>query len=180
MLTPEQIESKLDRILLKVQKPGRYVGGELHTTIKDWDTVKTKVALIFPDLYDLGISNVGLKILYDQVNQRDDALAERAYAPWVDMEAQMRENGIPLYALEFETTPGLLRHHRLLPALRNALHQYAQRPGSGRYPRQIRGQGQLTPHHHRRRTFHPQPRTHACLYRRVCDRRGRGSHSRYY
>ena len=100
MLTPEQIESKLDRILLKVQKPGRYVGGELHTTIKDWDTVKTKVALIFPDLYDLGISNVGLKILYDQVNQRDDALAERAYAPWVDMEAQMRENGIPLYALE--------------------------------------------------------------------------------
>jgi len=100
MLTPSQIESKLDRILLKVQKPGRYVGGELNTTIKDWDSVKTKVALIFPDLYDLGISNVGLKILYDQVNQRDDALAERAYAPWVDMEALMRENGIPLYALE--------------------------------------------------------------------------------
>jgi len=100
MLTPEQIESKLDKILLKVQKPGRYVGGELNTTIKDWESVKTKVALIFPDLYDLGISNVGLKILYDQVNQRNDALAERAYAPWVDMEAQMRENGIPLYALE--------------------------------------------------------------------------------
>jgi len=100
MLTPSQIESKLDRILLKVQKPGRYVGGELNITIKDWDSVKTKVALIFPDLYDLGISNVGLKILYDQVNQRDDALAERAYAPWVDMEALMRENGIPLYALE--------------------------------------------------------------------------------
>jgi len=76
------------------------VGGELNATIKDWDSVKTKVALIFPDLYDLGISNVGLKILYDQVNQRDDALAERAYAPWVDMEALMRENGIPLYALE--------------------------------------------------------------------------------
>ena len=100
MLTPEQIEKKLDRILLKVQKPGRYVGGELHTTIKNWNTVQTKVALIFPDLYDLGISNVGLKILYDQVNQRDDALAERAYAIWTDMEAQMRENGIPLYALE--------------------------------------------------------------------------------
>lgn len=100
MLTPKQIESKLDRILLKVQKPGRYVGGELNITVKDWDAVKTKVALVFPDIYDIGVSNVGLKILYDQVNQRDDALAERAYAPWVDMEAQMRENGIPLYALE--------------------------------------------------------------------------------
>jgi radical SAM family uncharacterized protein len=100
MLSPKQIESKLDRILLKVQKPGRYVGGELNITVKDWDKVKTKVALVFPDIYDIGVSNVGLKILYDQVNQRDDALAERAYAPWVDMEAQMRENGIPLYALE--------------------------------------------------------------------------------
>jgi len=100
MLTPNQIETKLDRILLKVQKPGRYVGGELNITVKDWEQVKTKVALIFPDIYDLGVSNVGLKILYDQVNQRDDALAERAYAPWIDMEAQMRENGIPLYSLE--------------------------------------------------------------------------------
>ena len=100
MLTPEQIESRLDRILIKVQKPGRYVGGEFNITVKDWDKVKTKVALVFPDIYDIGVSNVGLKILYDQVNQRDDALAERAYAPWVDMEAQMRENGIPLYSLE--------------------------------------------------------------------------------
>src|SRR6266487_2530829 len=100
MLTPEQIESKLDRILLKVQKPGRYVGGELNSILKDWDKVSTKVAFVFPDIYDIGVSNVGLKILYDQVNQRDDALAERAYAPWLDMEALMREHGIPLYALE--------------------------------------------------------------------------------
>ncbi len=100
MLTPEQIENKLDRILLKVQKPGRYVGGELNTIVKDWDTVRTKVAFVFPDIYDIGVSNVGLKILLDQVNQRDDALAERAYAPWLDMEALMREHGIPLYALE--------------------------------------------------------------------------------
>ena len=100
MLSPEQIESKLDKILLKVQKPGRYVGGELNITVKDWDTVVTKVALVFPDIYDIGVSNVGLKILYDQINQRDDALAERAFAPWVDMEAEMRAIGIPLYALE--------------------------------------------------------------------------------
>ncbi len=100
MLTPEQIEAKLDRILLKVQKPGRYVGGELNSTLKDWDKAQTKVAFVFPDIYDIGVSNVGLKILYDQVNQREDALAERAYAPWTDMEALMREHEIPLYALE--------------------------------------------------------------------------------
>jgi radical SAM superfamily enzyme YgiQ (UPF0313 family) len=57
-------------------------------------------AFVFPDIYDIGVSNVGLKILYDQINQREDALAERAYAPWLDMEALMREHGIPLYALE--------------------------------------------------------------------------------
>src|SRR5512138_1857762 len=99
-LTPSQIENELDRILLRVQKPGRYVGGELNSILKDWDTVQTKVAFVFPDIYDIGVSNVGLKILYDQVNQRQDALAERAYAPWLDMEGLMRERGIPLYTLE--------------------------------------------------------------------------------
>jgi len=100
MLTPEKVETMLDHILLKVQKPGRYVGGEVNSIHKDWDNVRTRVALIFPDIYDIGVSNVGLKILYDQVNQRADALAERAYAPWTDMEALMRSEGIPLYALE--------------------------------------------------------------------------------
>ena len=99
-LTPAQIESKLDRILLKVQKPGRYVGGEFNSIHKDWDKVATSVAFVFPDIYDIGVSNVGLKILYDQVNQREDALAERAYAPWLDMETLMREHEIPLYTLE--------------------------------------------------------------------------------
>jgi hypothetical protein len=65
MLTPEQIEEKLDQILLKVQKPGRYVGGELNSTHKDWNSIQTKVAFVFPDIYDIGVSNVGLKILYD-------------------------------------------------------------------------------------------------------------------
>jgi len=99
-LTPQQIESRLDRILLKVQKPGRYVGGELNSVVKDWNRITNRVAFVFPDIYDIGVSNVGLKILYDQVNQREDALAERAYAPWLDMEALMREHGIPLYTLE--------------------------------------------------------------------------------
>ena len=100
MITPTEIERKLDKILLKVAKPGRYVGGEMNITIKDWDKVQTRVALVFPDIYDIGISNVGLKILYDLINMREDALAERSYAPWRDMEDQMRLNNIPLYSLE--------------------------------------------------------------------------------
>jgi radical SAM family uncharacterized protein len=100
MLSPIEIESRLERILLKVQKPGRYVGGELNAVVKNWDEVETKVAFIFPDIYDIGISNLGFQILYDVVNQRTDALAERAYAPWVDMEDLMRSGDIPLYSLE--------------------------------------------------------------------------------
>ncbi len=100
MHSPEKIEASLGQILLKVEKPGRYVGGELNIVVKDWEKTLTKVALVFPDIYDVGVSNVGLKILYDEINKRNDALAERAYAPWTDMESLLRERGIPLYSLE--------------------------------------------------------------------------------
>ena len=100
MLTPKEIQSRLERVLPTVQKPGRYTGGELNQVVKDWDTIATKVALVFPDIYDLGMSNLGVAILYDLLNQREDVLAERAYVPWTDMENAMRENEIPLYSLE--------------------------------------------------------------------------------
>ncbi len=100
MLSPAEIEARLERVLLTVQKPGRYVGGELHSVVKDWDSVAVRMAFVFPDIYDIGVSNLGLQILYDLVNARPDALAERAYLPWLDMEAKMRANGIPLYSLE--------------------------------------------------------------------------------
>ena len=92
----------LDRVLATVQKPGRYIGGEFNSIVKDWadPAIQTKVALLFPDVYDLGMSNLGLAILYDLLNQRNDILAERVYVPWADMENQMRETGLPLYALE--------------------------------------------------------------------------------
>ncbi len=99
-LSPPEIQARLERILPTVQKPGRYTGGELHQVVKDWDSVGVKVALVFPDLYDLGMSNLGLAVLYDLINQRREALAERAFLPWTDMETAMRENGIPLYSLE--------------------------------------------------------------------------------
>jgi radical SAM family uncharacterized protein len=100
MMTPTQIERALDRILLSVDKPGRYVGGEYNSVIKDWAAVPFRVALAFPDIYDLAMSNLGLMLLYDAVNRQPDMLAERVFSPWVDMEALMRQEGIPLYSLE--------------------------------------------------------------------------------
>ena len=91
---------KLERVLPTVRRPGRYVGGEYNSVVKDWDAASVRVCLAFPDIYDLGMSNLGLAILYDILNALPDILAERAYMPWVDMLAVMREAGIPLYSLE--------------------------------------------------------------------------------
>ncbi len=100
MKKPEEIKSLLERILPAIQKPGRYTGGELNQVVKDWDGVRTRVVMAFPDIYDIGMSNLGIFILYDQLNKRADALAERCFAPWTDMEAAMRQHQIPLYSLE--------------------------------------------------------------------------------
>ncbi len=100
MPSPAELEACLERILLRVQKPGRYVGGELNQISKPWDRIELHVALAFPDIYDIGLSNLGLAILYESLNSRPDTLAERTYLPWVDMEAVMRENNLPLYSLE--------------------------------------------------------------------------------
>lgn len=90
----------LDRILPTVSKPARYTGGEWNSVVKDWSNVGVKVALVFPDVYDLGMSNLGLMVLYDAINRQPDLLAERAFAPWTDMEAAMRRVGLPLFSLE--------------------------------------------------------------------------------
>jgi radical SAM family uncharacterized protein len=98
--TPTDLFERVERILPSVKKPGRYTGGELNQVAKDWESVLTRVALVFPEIYDLGMSNLGLAILYDLLNQRPDTLAERAYCPWTDMEAAMRASDIPFYSLE--------------------------------------------------------------------------------
>src|SRR5262245_8596333 len=90
----------LDRILPRVQKPARYTGGEFNSVVKDWQQCAVKVALAFPDVYEVGMSNVGLGMIYDLINRRADWLAERVYTPWVDMEAELRRARLPLYALE--------------------------------------------------------------------------------
>ena len=84
----------------KVQKPGRYVGGEHGSVHKPWDSVRARVCLAFPDVYDIGMSHLGFKILYKILNDDPRTLAERAYAPWVDMQAELRTRGLPLLSLE--------------------------------------------------------------------------------
>lgn len=89
-----------DDILSKVEKPARYTGGEFNSYIKDKSKVQIRYAFCFPDVYEVGMSHLGMKILYYMLNEREDTYCERVFAPWPDMEKLMRENEIPLYALE--------------------------------------------------------------------------------
>ena len=93
-------EKEFERLLLSVQKPGRYSGGEINSVIKDKKRVDVRFAFCFPDTYEIGMSHLGMKILYSQFNSREDIWCERVFAPWTDFEAKMRENNIPLFALE--------------------------------------------------------------------------------
>ncbi len=94
------VSREVEKLLLKVQKPGRYVGGELNEVIKDKNDVDVRFAFCFPDTYEVGMSHLGMKILYSLFNSRDYIWCERVFAPWVDMEELMVQNNIPLYALE--------------------------------------------------------------------------------
>ncbi|MDK2990943.1 MAG: hypothetical protein PWP48_176 [Clostridiales bacterium] len=90
----------IDKILLSVEKPARYIGNEYNAVHKNLASVEVRFAFAFPDVYDIGMSHLGIRILYDILNKRDDTFCERVFAPWVDMEQQMRRHEIPLFALE--------------------------------------------------------------------------------
>ena len=89
-----------DEILLQVEKPARYIGNEVNAVIKDKSQVDVRVAMCFPDVYEIGMSHLGIQILYDMFNKFDDVWCERVYSPWVDLDKKMREESIPLFALE--------------------------------------------------------------------------------
>ncbi len=94
------MDKRLEGILPKVQKPARYTGGEYNQITKDRDNINLRIALCFPDIYEIGMSNLGMKILYGVFNDMDSTWCERVFAPWSDMEQEMRGAGIPLYGLE--------------------------------------------------------------------------------
>ena len=89
-----------DEILLKIDKPARYIGSEVNSVMKDKAKVDIRFAMCFPDVYEIGMSHLGIQILYDMFNKRDDTWCERVYSPWIDLDALMREQNIPLFALE--------------------------------------------------------------------------------
>jgi len=97
------IEKRLENLLLQVSKPTRYIGNEYNSIKKDLKEIKVHIALAFPDVYEVGMSHLGIKILYHLLNEYPDIYAERVYAPWVDFEALMRKEGIPLFSLESKT-----------------------------------------------------------------------------
>ncbi|MBQ6815924.1 MAG: TIGR03960 family B12-binding radical SAM protein [Clostridia bacterium] len=90
----------LEKLMLSVQKPGRYSGGEINSVYKNKDEVDVRFAFCFPDTYEIGMSHLGMKILYSLFNSRNDIWCERVFAPWVDFEKVLRDNNIPLFALE--------------------------------------------------------------------------------
>lgn len=92
-----------DDILLKVEKPARYLGNEVNAVYKDHDQVDIKFAMAFPDVYEIGMSYLGIQIIYDMMNAREDTCCERVYSPWTDLDKIMREKHIPLFALESQT-----------------------------------------------------------------------------
>jgi radical SAM family uncharacterized protein len=99
-VTVESVFPRLEPLLPLVRKPVQYVGGELHATTKDWDGAAVRWALMYPDAYEVGLPNQGVQILYEVLNEREDILAERTYSVWPDLEALMREHGIPQFTVD--------------------------------------------------------------------------------
>ena len=89
-----------DDILLSVDKPARYIGGELNSRDKNLDDVDIRFVMCFPDVYEIGMSHIGIQILYDMLNSREDTFCERLFSPWVDLDKILREKNIPLFSLE--------------------------------------------------------------------------------
>ena len=89
-----------DDILLNIEKPARYIGQEVNSVMKDKKAVDIRFAMCFPEVYEVGMSHLGIQILYDMFNRREDTWCERVYSPWIDLDKIMREKHIPLFALE--------------------------------------------------------------------------------
>ena len=100
MSSVESVYPRLEQLLPLVSKPIQYVGGELGATVKDWDSVAVRWVLMYPDAYEVGLPNQGVQILYEVLNERPDALAERTYAVWPDLEKLMREHGVPQFTVD--------------------------------------------------------------------------------
>ena len=118
-----------DDILMKIEKPARYIGNEVNAVVKDLNNIDVRFCMCFPDVYEIGMSHLGIQILYGMLNSWDDVWCERVYSPWVDLDAIMRKENIPLFALESQDPV----------KVRNVLYEYFTGPGSGEDPAACKG-----------------------------------------
>ena len=102
----QSVFAELERLLPLVSKPVQYVGGELNAVVKPWNDVAVHWALMYPDAYEVGVPNQGVQILYEVLNERDDALCERTYAVWPDLEKLMREHNVPQFTVDAHRNVG--------------------------------------------------------------------------
>ncbi len=165
---------QLEPLLPQVSKPIQYVGGELGAVIKDWDAATVRWALMYPDAYEVGLPNQGVQILYEVLNELPDALAERTYAVWPDLETLMRTHGVPQFTVDAHRPVRGVRRVRHLLLHRAGLHQHAHRDRPGRHPDAGRRPHRRRPGDRGRRARRVQPGADRRLHRRRGARRRRG------
>ena len=141
-----------DEILLKIEKPARYIGNEVNSVMKDPEKVSIRFAMCFPDVYEIGMSHLGIQILYDMFNKREDVWCERVYSPWTDLDQIMRERKIPLFALESQDP--VKEFDFLGITLQYEIYQYPAGFGSERYPTGSRGKNGRRSDRDRRRSVY--------------------------
>ena len=123
-----------DDILMKIEKPARYIGNEVNAVVKDRDSIDVRFCMCFPDVYEIGMSHLGIQILYGMLNSWDDVWCERVYSPWVDLDEIMRKEN----------------HH----SVRNVLYEYSAGSGSGGDPVACHRTWRGLSHRYRRRSLH--------------------------
>ena len=173
-MTVTSVFDQLEHLLPQVSKPIQYVGGELGAAVKDWDAATVRWVLMYPDAYEVGLPNQGVQILYEVLNEQPDVLAERTYAVWPDLEALMREHGVPQFTVDAHRPVRRLRPVRHLVRHRARLHQPAHRADLAGIPLHAARPRRRRPGRRRRRARRVQPGADRRLHRRRGARRRRG------
>ena len=179
-MTGETLYPVLEPLLAQIQKPIQYVGGELNSQVKPWDAAAVHWALMYPDAYEVGLPNQGLMILYEVLNERPDALAERTYAVWPDLAGLMRENGVPQFTVDGHRAVARLRPARRQLRHRARLHQPARGARPRRRPDPRRRPRRDPPRRRRRWARRLQPRAGQRLRRLRRPRRRRAGRRRHH
>ena len=162
----ESLFGRLEPLLAQVQKPIQYVGGELNSTVKDWDACDVRWALMYPDAYEVGVPNQGVMILYEVLNEQDGVLAERTYSVWQDMEALMREHGVPQFTVDAHRPVGAFDVLGLSFATELGYTNMLTALDLAGIPLFERGPRRQPPDRARRRPLRVQPRAGGGLHRR--------------